>query len=384
MIKGCLIPWIHLHKNLDGDYPLCCHINNQDVVNTKETPISEVWNGENMKKVRKQFLKGEYPKGCEVCLYKEANGATSHRQQVNQTYKKYAPLQLLTKKDGSIPNHPMWLDLRFSNKCNFKCRMCGPFASTAWIKDAEKLPEWFSKGTIKKDLDTSDDEVWSYLAKIKNSIQVIYFAGGEPLTTDSHYDLLKWLIKNNKTDITLWYNSNISILNYKNYNILKIWEKFFRVNVSVSIDGYKEHCEYTRTNFKWSIFIENLNKIEKYVDTATSTISVYSLLSFPKLLYFFKKRNIDCFANILVYPKHLDCRILPKELRKDIIFKLKALNFNISSPSVDALINFLETELENKDDCLIKFKKYTEALDRLNNTSFVDVYPELKEWYQKI
>ena len=26
MIKGCILPWIHLYGDVQGDYRLCCHI----------------------------------------------------------------------------------------------------------------------------------------------------------------------------------------------------------------------------------------------------------------------------------------------------------------------------------------------------------------------
>ena len=52
--------------------------------------------------------------------------------------------------------------------------------------------------------------------------------------------------------------------------------------------------------------------------------------------------------------------------------------------NIDRTVAYLKNNIENKDILLKRFKKYNEQVDKLNNTSFVEVYPELKEWYETI
>ena len=59
-IKGCILPWIHLHGNITGKYKVCCFSEGAagpklelgTLGNYKE-PINEVWNNDNYKKINK-------------------------------------------------------------------------------------------------------------------------------------------------------------------------------------------------------------------------------------------------------------------------------------------------------------------------------------------
>ena len=79
--------------------------------------------------------------------------------------------------------------------------------------------------------------------------------------------------------------------------------------------GYKKHCEYGRTNFNWNVFENNLLKVTDYVNTISSTISVYSLLTTPELMAYMKNLNISTYLSIVVAPKHLDIRLLPLDIK---------------------------------------------------------------------
>ena len=52
--------------------------------------------------------------------------------------------------------------------------------------------------------------------------------------------------------------------------------------------------------------------------------------------------------------------------------------------NIDRTVAYLKNDIENKDILLKRFKEYNEQVDKLNNTSFVDIYPELREWYETI
>ena len=218
MIKGCILPWMHLYADVIGKYYLCCHVDNKPefVVATYKDDISTIFNNDKYKSARKQFLSNTCPKECKKACYDvEELGGESNRQQVNKRFDNLANLQKYTKDDGSIANTPIYLDIRFGNKCNFKCRICGPYASSAWFKDSNKINDFKHYPRQLQDYYTDSPDFWAYLDKIKNSLKHFYFAGGEPLIMEGHYKLLNWLIDNNKTDVELTYNTNLSTLTYK-------------------------------------------------------------------------------------------------------------------------------------------------------------------------
>ena len=390
MIKGCILPWIHLYGDVQGQYKLCCHIPTKDSVGTYKEPISSIFNNDKYKEARLKFLSGEVPNECKFpCYDKEKLGGISNRQQVNQRFARYAKIQKYTKSDGSVLNHPIYLDIRFGNKCNFKCRSCGPDASSTWFKDSLKISKFKNTPAQLEDYYTDSPDFWVYLDKIKNSLKHFYFAGGEPLIMDGHYKLLEWLIDNNKTDVELTYNTNLSTLKYKNYDVFDLWKKFNSINLWPSVDGYKKHCEYGRTNFNWNVFENNLLKVTDYVNTVSSTISIYSLLTTPELMAYMKNLNISTYLSILVAPKHLDIRLLPLDIKNKIIKKfdllIKKISFNPTElDNITKTLSYLNKDIEDKDILLKQFKQFNLEVDQINKTSFVKTYPELAEWYEKI
>ena len=123
-----------------------------------------------------------------VCYDREAIGVKSNRNSVNERFENQKHLQDKTQEDGSLPSMPTYMDIRFGNLCNFKCRMCGPESSTSWYKDT-KLS--FSK-TV--DPYTKNEALWEDMPNIIPHLTDVYFAGGEPFVQDGHYKLLQLLI----------------------------------------------------------------------------------------------------------------------------------------------------------------------------------------------
>ena len=107
---------------------------------------------------------------------------------------------------------------------------------------------------------TNNDVLWKVLKELHPHIVEIYFAGGEPLMQEGHYKLLHFLIDNQKSNIEINYNTNLSILQYKNENLIDLWSHFKKVSLWVSQDGYKEVGEYIRKELNWEVFDKNFKK----------------------------------------------------------------------------------------------------------------------------
>ena len=50
MIKGCILPWMHMHGTVQGQYKLCCYVSTNDTVGDYTQPISSIFNNEKYKK----------------------------------------------------------------------------------------------------------------------------------------------------------------------------------------------------------------------------------------------------------------------------------------------------------------------------------------------
>lgn len=403
MIKGCILPWIHMFGNIAGTYKLCCHTDNFKA-NTfsgynealkglaTDAPL-EAWNNESYRKARLKMLNGEYPAECQhVCLNIEKNGLVSHRTKVNQKYQNYRWLQDKTNPDGSIKNPPIYLDFRFGNTCNFSCRMCSPEISTSWWKErhlsAYSLPiETDRKPSI--DPWTNNEKFWEDIEKIIKHIRVIYFAGGEPMVQDGHYKMLEFLIKHKNTNVELQYNSNLSYKKFKNYDLEKLWVQFKKVKLWPSVDGYGKAVEYSRKGFNWDTFAENVELFRNYIEVFSITANIYSIYSNMELINWIKKQNLSFHITNLIDPPFLQTTILP-EKHKAIITKqykdflkdnLSLLHDHEARCVVDSL-----RHMNSKDDSNLipKFKLWNDKLDESRNEKFTEVFPEHAEWYQTI
>ena len=105
-----------------------------------------------------------------------------------------------------------YFDLRFSNICNFKCRTCNYEYSSQWEQEDKR------RG-IKRPIINFAKEDTALLQDVINqipNIETAYFAGGEPLITEEHYIIIEEMIRKNRTDIKLMYNTNLSNFKFKN------------------------------------------------------------------------------------------------------------------------------------------------------------------------
>ncbi len=74
---------------------------------------------------------------------------------------------------------------------------------------------------------------------------------------EEHYTLLEKLIDHELTHTFLRYNTNLTRLQLKKWDVIALWKYFDRVEVAVSVDGIEEDCSKIRRGLKWNPFLEN-------------------------------------------------------------------------------------------------------------------------------
>ena len=69
----CPVPWMHLAFEPSGKIVPCCLTSSHNYFagDLNTSSIEEIWNGDNMKSLRKQMINGEEPKICNYCFNKE-------------------------------------------------------------------------------------------------------------------------------------------------------------------------------------------------------------------------------------------------------------------------------------------------------------------------
>ena len=65
-------------------------------------------------------------------------------------------------------------------------------------------------------------------------------------------------------NLSIHYNTNLSVIKYDEESLIDLWRGFSRVYLSISCDGIGKVGEYQRTGFDTKRFEENLKTIKKY------------------------------------------------------------------------------------------------------------------------
>jgi MoaA/NifB/PqqE/SkfB family radical SAM enzyme len=288
---------------------------------------------------------------------------------------------------------PVSWDYRFSNLCNFKCRTCGSDFSSQWAAENKKF-EPSQPIVIHADNNRGNllNEVYEHI----NNIEMAYFAGGEPLITEEHYLILEELIKHKRTDITLRYNTNMSNLKFKDYDLISLWKQFKKVEVSASIDHYGERAEYIRSGADWGVVESNLNTIRNYdfinyhFNTVMSVFNYSSLPEFYRYMYskglYRPKDQMSLFK--CMDPTWCSSQVLPEGIKAVssanltvLANELKALNF-YSTDSITDGVKFADSEHTwsiYKD----KFQAEIKHKDNLRGENFCKTFPELAHMMEK-
>ena len=391
----CLYPFIHLNIDPDGRGRPCCKYKvgdaswQQDVPKLSDVNIDDIWNQAELQELRSQFLKNEKPSGCKACWDEEEAGIPSMRKLYENgghshpeaTFFKHVPRL-----------YPKSLDLKLSNLCNLKCRICTPFLSSQWIKehkdlnisDANSLKIYTNNSKEKLSENIENFEILTEWARDINHLE---FYGGEPLLQQEHDRVLDIIYQHGRPNITeLFYNTNGTICEEK---FFKIWKNFKEVTISLSVDDIGNRFEYQRKNAKWQEVKNNIDLFKTYkaqygVNLHLQlyiTVGIYNVFYLQEILEELKKFDLPVVFNMVHYPHHFSLVNLPNSVKPIIENVLQSIDttsirFLDWSPAIDNLIRYMNDR--NYDS--IEFNKFwelTELHDTYRKESFKNTFPEL-------
>jgi len=386
----CMFPWVHFMATPSGDVFPCC-------VGVTETPMTKInpdstfetiINSDNFKKLRRDMLSETKNSTCTHC-YNTEKFNKSWRSFGNVTFNSDINEVLSnTKEDGTLDNFKMkYYDIRFNNICNFKCRMCGPDYSTLWAQEENNRLKPYHQIPV-YNLTKTTKLLSEFLSHV-DDVEFVYFAGGEPLITEEHYIILEELIRKNKTNIKIRYNTNSSVLSYKDKNIFDLWKYFDEIDVSASIDHIGERAEYIRTGTDWGVIEQNLQKInsaDNVILSVNTVLSVYNYTTLPILYEYLINFGIinDKSSNTLICtttPEYFAATALPKILKEQCLPSNLKLLEKMNTLNSGYIIEPAITFAQSSDDWEIQkeeFLKETLLRDGLRNDSFEKTFPELK------
>jgi MoaA/NifB/PqqE/SkfB family radical SAM enzyme len=359
----CPLPWTHLEIKPNGNISPCC-VQKESVGNIIDHTLTDVFVSKSMQMLRTSFLNGELPSGCRVCWKNEADNVVSNRQRHYNLLSRdfltnYIDLPQLTS-----------IDLKAGNTCNFKCRICGPAASSLWAQEKQTIPLIKSVFQNWADEGGPFQKIFDHISTLNN----YDFYGGEPFLIKSLTLLIEKIVKSGRApDVRLHYNSNGSI--YPEH-LLEHWKHFKHIDLHFSIDNIGKKFELERGG-KWDQVNYNIQRLlQKKLPNLK--ISIMPVINVMNVLY------ID---ELFTWARSLDLNIDPLYLKEPSEFSIEQLTSTAkhlvlskyqksTDPELQKIAAIIESS--NGSDGK-KFVERTRELDALRNQSFHDTHQEIAE-----
>jgi hypothetical protein len=345
-----MAPWTHTYLSPQTERRLCCASrepaqNFEQYIDTKAgtgtyIPITleQHWNGEHMKSVRRRMMAGETLPECEVCNDKLLN-TDVYRSYFNSLFgHKYLQAVETTDETGYTTMEPISWDYRFSNLCNFKCRMCGDMLSSAWETEQKQhdMVNWHDpknswmrpevKNQIEHFQSTQVEQEFAQAVE-DHRVEEVYWVGGEPLMYEQHWKYMQRIIElGDGKNVYARYNTNLSRITYRGCNLysdilcgLRDWQ------ICASIDGTGEIGEYIRTGLNYKEWLENFkqgvsgatHRRQMRLDFTLTLPGMFEVLPMVKLA---RELDVDILAKV-VFSFSPDIVLSPLALPKSILNK---------------------------------------------------------------
>lgn len=395
----CILPFVHTCVWTTGKVQPCCINPFYELGNVKNKPLDEIFTEDNKKlsALRKEMIEGpNLPKSCYRCKDpEEVYNGSSYRIYSNRTYGHLLEQLQFDENNNLVEERVSLWDVRFSNLCNLKCRTCD---STNSSKIAEEEISKMGKViTVQQKAYNNPEDFYPFFLKHIDTIEEIYFCGGEPLMLAEHYRMLDLLIEHKKFDVLLRYNSNCTRLNFKDKNVVEdYWPLFKNIRLDASLEAGWEQASYVRHGTDWDVIVNNLRTIREkcphIIMQIGPVVGILNVFHIKRMHEFLVKEKIiqpdNVYYNICNYPSYYSITVLPTKFKERVKqhfeeYKESMLSLGASrhvTDEIDKIIVYMNSRDDSK--LLPDLKKETLEKDLFRNENFIDILPEYKDLYE--
>jgi organic radical activating enzyme len=262
----CHIPYMHIYSTPYGAYNLCSKANDNLSELTKfhthkDLPF-DVFFSEEMEQIRIDMESGKRVDACEWCYKMEDSSGGSERHRWNEMldYDGYGYAQIMP--------HSVSIKLRmFGSYCNLECVMCPPTDSSS-RRNALKLDDFSSfnlgPNNDKEILSNKQfDKIIDNIVQHSHYIKTLELMGGETLQLPRVFKLLERIPESTAKNITLWFSSNLTLLEYNGKCVNEYFKKFKNVECKFSVDHYQDE------KLKWIRYPIDPDQLKRNLEKAT-------------------------------------------------------------------------------------------------------------------
>ena len=438
----CLAKWTQTTIHLQMGRTHSCHhprTHKIPLLELKRNP-SALHNTWYKKQKRKEMLEGKRPDECDYCWNVEdnSNQFSDRVFKSNESWSKphYDEIKDLHWRQDY---NPKYVEVAFSNACNFKCSYCGPSFSSTWAQESKKFGAYPTQDRFNdpkvleeegkmpihhKEYNPYVEAFWKWWPDLYRDLHTFRITGGEPLLAKDTWKILDYIIEqpNPNKNLNLAINSNLGIpdnLVDKFIEKIKKIEDEDRVKefiIFTSVDAWGKRAEYIRNGLEFNRMWDNMNKIMSACPrvniTIMSTFNALSISSYKRLLdgvYDLKKEygSTDRYwvsavfldTSYLRHPFHQTIQILEDDIWAPVLWdSILHMDF-LGVPKFDhAFVGYSDVEIQKIRRCYdwmtSKFKdpekiykqrrdfgRFFKEHDRRRGTNFEEIYPEYADFF---
>jgi len=423
----CMAPWTHTYLSPQTERRMCCASrepaqNFEQYIDTaagtgeyRPLTLEEHWNSEHMKSVRRRMLAGEELPECAVCNNRLLN-TDVYRSYFDHLFgSKYNEVVTTTDSTGYTTMRPISWDYRFSNLCNFKCRMCGDMLSSAWESEQRQhnMINWQNpknnwmrpevKEQISQFQDTQIEQEFAQAVE-EHRVEEVYWVGGEPLMYEQHWRYMKRIIElGDGPRVYARYNTNLSRCNYRGIDLFSdILDHVRDYQICASLDGTGRIGEYIRTGLDYNQWLENFRRAVAHRRYGRQvridfTLTLPGLFEIPNIMQLAQEYNTEVLAKV-VFSFTPDIILSPLALPRKILDRKIEELIPGTTGAVRDVLNQLGTrptfaEQWNQGGAaaaaLVRGKQRILQLEQIRGDTYTlrDILkqdPEILEWYENI
>lgn len=437
----CLAKWTQVTMHLGTGLTHSCHHPVQHKIPLKEIQRnpSALHNTLFKKRRRKEMLDGKRPKECDYCWNVEDN-SNSFSDRVFKSSEPWSLDQMDKIKNSSwnADYNPRYVEVSFSNTCNFKCAYCGPQYSSKWVEEIEKFGHYDTATRFNSIEDIkhrnempykhSDNNpyieaFWKWWPNLFKDLHTFRITGGEPLLSPDTFRVLEYIQEHyeQNPNLSLAINTNLGVPQKLIDKLIDICKDLVNNNkvreliIFTSVESTGRQAEYVRYGLDYNQFwinIENilteLPKVTVNIMAAFNALSVFTYSELiDKVLEVKKKYTNDIRywntplqldTSYTRWPPHLNVKILEPEHKELILEAAKKAFYYGANNMIDEVYGFTDVEIQKikrtydyavgKSEFDVEkqrkdFIKFVSQYDERRNTNFIEVFPELKQMYDR-
>jgi hypothetical protein len=227
----CLAKWSQVTIHLDKGLTHSCHHPSPHKIPLRElrNNPSALHNTRHKKKRRREMLNGKRPKECDFCWNVEDNSNSFS----DRTLKSAEPwawdqFEKIKSSNWNENYNPRYVEVSFSNACNFACAYCGPQYSSKWVEEIEKhggYPTEHNFNSIdeikardqmpykQSEQNPYVEAFWKWWPDLYPDLHTFRMTGGEPLMSKDVWKVLEYIRDNPhiNPNLSLSINTNLGV-----------------------------------------------------------------------------------------------------------------------------------------------------------------------------